>query len=296
MSFVKLSSSITRSTIWDETPETCKLWITVLALSDPSGYVASSLPGLAREARLTIEQTEQSLLALCSPDPFSRSPEQEGRRLEKVDGGWFVINFRKYWESKTTEEKRQADRERQRRHRLESASRFVTHESRSVTQIAPVTLCHEKSPGEERRGEESEDICEPSGSRPSQPSLSSEASEAPKAPKATKERRPPVITETHRRLGSAWEHEQRETWGISVGAALTVRRNREALDAAAAGRTEDEADAVVRAYVRLPDPYLRQRGHPLSLLVGNLPAALVALRGDTGSGIDPSWKIPPRLT
>lgn len=286
MTFVKLSSAITRSTIWDETPETCKLWITLLALSDPSGYVASSLPGLAREARLSIEQTDQALSALCSPDPYSRSPEHDGRRLEKVDGGWFVINFRKYWESRTAEEKRQADRERQRKHREADVTlgHAMSQPSRDVTAVTPVTRCHEKSLGEERRGEEKE----------KQQLTQEEEPEKPK--KASKEKTPPVITETHKRLGAAWEREQRETWGISAGAVLTVRKHREALDAAAHDRTEEEAEEVVRAYVRLPDPFLRQRGHPLSLLAANLPAALVALRGDTGSGIDPTWKIPPRLT
>lgn len=147
MSFVKLSSSITRSTIWDETPETCKLWITMLSLSDPTGYVGASLPGLAREARLSVEDTDQGLQRLMAPDPYSRSPEFEGRRVEKVTGGWFILNFRKTWESQTREEKREADRERQRRHRESAVSR-------------PVTPGHEKSLGER----------EESGASPASPS------------------------------------------------------------------------------------------------------------------------------
>lgn len=281
MEFVKIYSSITRSTIWDESPETCKLWVTMLAVADRDGYVGASLPGLAREARLTIDQAQECLARLESPDAYSRSKEQDGRRVEKTDGGWLIINFRKYLEKRSPEDRREADRQRKRAARAASDLSAVSDLSASVRSVRP---CPESPLGEERRVEEKEK---------QQLTLEKEP-EKPK--KASKEKPPPVITETHKRLGAAWEREQRETWGISAGAVLTVRKHREALDAAAHDRTEEEAEEVVRAYVRLPDPFLRQRGHPLSLLAANLPAALVALRGDTGSGIDPTWKIPPRLT
>jgi len=128
MDFVKLYSSITRSTIWDESSETRVLWVTMLAISNRDGYVAASLPGLARDARLTIEQTEVCLAKLMAPDTHSRTPDQEGRRIEKVDGGWRIINFKKYLEMRTVDDRRAADRERQARHRLSRLSRD-SHES-----------------------------------------------------------------------------------------------------------------------------------------------------------------------
>lgn len=126
------------------------------------------------------------------------------------------------------------------------------------------------------------------------PSPSPSSIESELKGKAKKERKPPVITETHKRLAAIWEHEQRETWGISVGAALTVKKHRDALDLVAKDRTPEEADAVIRAYVRLPAPFLRDAGHSLTLLPTNLAAAVAAV--GNGSGIDPTWKIPPRLT
>lgn len=251
MTFVKLSSAITRSTIWDESPETCKLWITVLALSDPSGYVASSLPGLAREARLTIEQTEQALSSLCSPDPYSRSAELDGRRLTKVDGGWFIINFRKYWEARGAEEKRQADRERQRRHR--AALRDVTRD---------VTPCHEKSPGEERRGEKRE------AARAPDPTTTASPTKHSATPRTTEK-----ATEEQRAQLTAYQQALHDR-----GIEMVVPATKANLRAIACLEGQPDPCSIVRSYVALEGRVLEEAGWPLRWLADRLTQVLGAGR------------------
>jgi hypothetical protein len=94
--YCKLFSSIVASTIWREANETRLLWITMLALADRDGIVEGAVPGLADMARLSVEATRNALAKLESPDPDSRSQEFEGRRIQKVFGGWKILNYQRY--------------------------------------------------------------------------------------------------------------------------------------------------------------------------------------------------------
>lgn len=85
--FTKLFNSIITSSIWSADDKVRIMWITMLASSDASGHVTGSIPGMAAIARMNLKEAEQSIAELCSPDPYSRSKEHEGRRLIKADGG-----------------------------------------------------------------------------------------------------------------------------------------------------------------------------------------------------------------
>ena len=94
--FVKIFGSILDSSIWAEDIATKILWITMLAMADEHGFVNAAKSGLARRAGITPEQCEKALTVLEGPDPESKSQEYEGRRIEKVDGGWVLLNYEKY--------------------------------------------------------------------------------------------------------------------------------------------------------------------------------------------------------
>ncbi len=115
--YSKLFGSIITSTIWREDKETKILWITMLALKDKNGIVEGSVPGLADMARLTLAETEESLQKLRDPDPHSRTKTREGRRIEDVDGGWFIINHEKWRNKMNADERREYLRIKQAEHR-----------------------------------------------------------------------------------------------------------------------------------------------------------------------------------
>ncbi len=115
--YSKLFGSIITSTIWREDKETKILWITMLALKDKNGIVEGSVPGLADMARLTLAETEESLQKLRDPDPHSRTKTHEGRRIEDVDGGWFIINHEKWRNKMNADERREYLRIKQAEHR-----------------------------------------------------------------------------------------------------------------------------------------------------------------------------------
>ena len=97
--FTKLSSGLIFSTVWREDMHVRIVWITMLALTDSSGYVAASIPGLADAAHVSIDQCEDALGRLAEPDPYSRTKEHEGRRIVETDGGWILLNYTKYREA-----------------------------------------------------------------------------------------------------------------------------------------------------------------------------------------------------
>lgn len=96
MGYTKLFREIVASTIWREDDKTRLVWITMLALKDERHVVEASVPGLADMAKVGLEECQRALERLKSPDPWSRSQEHGGRRIEECDGGWLILNGEKY--------------------------------------------------------------------------------------------------------------------------------------------------------------------------------------------------------
>lgn len=117
MQFTKLFSSILDSTIWQEPAETRLVWITLLAMADRQGEVHASIPGLAKRSGVTLEQCELALECLLSPDPYSRTADFEGRRIQRIDGGWELLNHAKYRALLSAEERREYNRRKQAEYR-----------------------------------------------------------------------------------------------------------------------------------------------------------------------------------
>ena len=109
--FAKLFSSITESSLWSEPKEVRLLFVTMLAKADQNGFVEASIPGLARVANLTVEETETGLQCLQSPDVYSKNPDNEGRRVLPVPGGFVLLNYEDYRARRSTEERREYMRE-----------------------------------------------------------------------------------------------------------------------------------------------------------------------------------------
>lgn len=103
--FVKVYGGILKSTVWVGRPYYVKLvWLTMLVEADAKGFVASSVIGLAKDAEVTPEQCREALHVFLSPDPESRTKEHEGRRIVEVDGGWRLLNHKKYRDMRTPQQ------------------------------------------------------------------------------------------------------------------------------------------------------------------------------------------------
>lgn len=109
--FVKLFSSIIDSTIWREKDTVRIVWITMLAKADKDGLVEASVPGLADAARVTLSDCEDALERLSAPDKYSRTKDNDGRRIRETEGGWILLNHAKY-RADTSADRTRAWRER----------------------------------------------------------------------------------------------------------------------------------------------------------------------------------------
>ena len=95
--YSKLFTKILDSSIWLESDSTRLVWITLLASMDEDGMCQfASGVNLARRAIVTAEQAAAALKVLESPDPHSSDRDNDGRRIERVPGGWIVLNASKY--------------------------------------------------------------------------------------------------------------------------------------------------------------------------------------------------------
>jgi len=136
MAYTKLFSSIITSTIWSEDDQTRIVWITMLAIADKDGEVQGSIPGLARIAGVPVEACRSAITKFLSPDVDSRTKDDEGRRIEEIEGGWHLLNHRKYREMASGTERAEKSAIRQARFRAKAkrnASPIVTHSNAPVT-------------------------------------------------------------------------------------------------------------------------------------------------------------------
>ncbi len=114
----KVFTKILDSSIWLESYPTRIVWLTFLAAMDQDGMCQfASVANLARRAIVTPDEARAALRVLESPDLDSSDPDNEGRRVERVPGGWVVLNAKKYSEQITADQIRKKTRERVERFR-----------------------------------------------------------------------------------------------------------------------------------------------------------------------------------
>lgn len=114
----KLFTKILDSTIWLESAHTRLVWITLLAAMDEDGFCPFATPAnVANRANIPLDDTKAALETLMGPDVDSSDPENGGRRLERVPGGYIVLNAIKYREQVSRVEVKRLNRDRVRKHR-----------------------------------------------------------------------------------------------------------------------------------------------------------------------------------
>lgn len=134
----KLFTKIVDSSIWLETHSTRLVWITLLAVMDQDGMCQlASVVNLAHRAFVTVEEATAALKVLESPDPHSSDPDNDGRRVERVPGGWIVLNATKYRAIVSANESRRLAKERAQRYR--DKKKNVTKRDETAERHAPIT-------------------------------------------------------------------------------------------------------------------------------------------------------------
>ena len=85
---------------------------------DEKGFAQfASVANVAHRARVTLDEAQVALTCFESPDIDSSDPENEGKRVERVPGGWMILNAEKHRELVTRSVIQEQTRERVRRFR-----------------------------------------------------------------------------------------------------------------------------------------------------------------------------------
>lgn len=110
----------------------------LIVLADADGIVDMTPQAIFAHTSIPLEIIEKGLKKLSEPDPYSRTPGEEGRRIVCIDEhrpwGWQIVNYLKYKHLKDSDEVREQNRVR--------AQRF--RDKRNATS-RDVTPCNEKS-------------------------------------------------------------------------------------------------------------------------------------------------------
>lgn len=171
MAYVKLDCGILDSTLWIER-ECREVFITALLMAKPRefhdpipqievdstnrtgweappgwyGFVEAAGPGIVRRAGVDVSVGIEALRRLGQPDPESRTPDHDGRRMIRCDGGYLILNFDRYREKDHTapeRARRYRDKQKLERHAVTSRSHtpkhpFVTQAEAEAEAITPL--------------------------------------------------------------------------------------------------------------------------------------------------------------
>ena len=133
--YVKLFTSIYQGTLRGNSAGLL-VFTNLLAHADRDGVVDLHPRAIAEEVGLPLDVVRDTLLVLESPDEESRSPEEQGRRIVRLDEhrawGWRIVNYVKYRQIKSQEDRREQNREAQTRWREKQASAGVSKDKPSV--------------------------------------------------------------------------------------------------------------------------------------------------------------------
>lgn len=97
-------------------PDLRHFFMDMIVLADADGDVDMTPESIAARTRIPLAEVNDHIACLCSPDPRSRTPDNEGRRLELLDEhrdwGWHIINYQKFREIASNEQRKASQRDR----------------------------------------------------------------------------------------------------------------------------------------------------------------------------------------
>jgi len=114
--YAKVFSQIYDGTLCTKGPwEALVTFQQLLVLADVDGNVDMTPAAISRRTTIPLEIIERGIHELGKPDPDSRTPTEEGRRIVQLaegrSWGWRVVNYKHYREVKREEDRREYHRQ-----------------------------------------------------------------------------------------------------------------------------------------------------------------------------------------
>ena len=126
MMYAKLFTSIYQGTLRGNS-HGLLVFTNLLAHADQHGFVDGHPRAIAEEVGIDVANVRAALLYLEAPDSESRSPENEGRRIVRLDEhrdwGWNIVNYGKYRAIRNEDDRREQNRIAQKKWRESKQNR-----------------------------------------------------------------------------------------------------------------------------------------------------------------------------
>lgn len=118
--YAKIFQQIYDSSIAED-PKVRFTFMDLIVLADSDGVVDMTHEAISRRTNVPIEWVRSSIEALEKPDPKSRTPNEAGARIVRMDDhrdwGWIIVNFDRFRKVATDEQRREKTKLRVQRHR-----------------------------------------------------------------------------------------------------------------------------------------------------------------------------------
>jgi hypothetical protein len=131
--YTPLFSKIVDSSLWAEPDYVVKVFLTMLAKKDRDNVVRGNAYNIAQWAKKTEKEALEALKILSSPDKRRLEPQpHEGRRVERVEEGWLILNGKYYQEQMSVINRRaqKAASEKRRREKKKQAGTSPEYDER----------------------------------------------------------------------------------------------------------------------------------------------------------------------
>ena len=123
MTYAKIHDQILDSTLAEDY-QTRHLFMDLCVIANQHGIVDKTAAAIARRLNMPLDLVIEGIQKLSLPDPESRSPDEDGRRLVPVDPerswGWRVVNYPLYRDKMSDEERRIVQRDMKRQQRAKN--------------------------------------------------------------------------------------------------------------------------------------------------------------------------------
>ena len=133
--YTPIFSKIVDSSLWSEPDFVVKVYITMLAKKDRDQVVRGNAFNISSWAKKTEAEVLEALKILSSPDTRRLEPQpHEGRRIEKVEDGWLILNGKYYQDlmGQVNRRAKKAQYEKNRRERMKGKDKPLPGEEKAV--------------------------------------------------------------------------------------------------------------------------------------------------------------------
>jgi len=117
-SFFPLSSKVVDSSLWELPDHAVKVFITMMVKQDHDNVVRATAYNIAQWTRKPEAEVLDALKILAAPDTRRVEPQKfEGRRIQRVEDGWLILNGAYYQDLWKVVSRRQYKTRKQREYR-----------------------------------------------------------------------------------------------------------------------------------------------------------------------------------